>query len=175
LHWMSSIIYLATASERLREFFISAVFRKSQTAYKRGVFLRQDRGLYPTPFLEAKERLRVPELTDALAKACPLAEEIRRLRGSRNEIVHEIATAMGRRERQIIDERPQFADPGDFDFPSFKNAIAEGEALHRQRLDETIKRLGDWYALLARASNEAFIVENRLRKYTDIPLIPWGL
>jgi hypothetical protein len=33
-----------------------------------------------------------------------------------------------------------------------------------------IGRLREWYELLARASNEALVVENRLRRLTDVPL-----
>jgi hypothetical protein len=69
LHQMSAIIYLATASERLREFFIAAAFRKSKKAYNKGVqYKGQERGGYVIPFEEAKDSFALlsDELLDPL-------------------------------------------------------------------------------------------------------------
>ena len=167
LHRMSSIIYLATATERLREFFVATAFRQSQKKYnRRGEYIDQKRSLYATPFLEAQETLArsSPEVTSALAKLFPLVTQIEALRGVRNKLIHELATAIGRRQRQAITEPRQSADSTDFDFNAFREAVRQSEEAHRKRISDTIKGLSNWYSLLARASNEAFIVEHHLRR-----------
>jgi hypothetical protein len=165
LHHMSSIIYLATASERIREFFVAAAFRKSQRAYQSGKYQGRQRSWYTTPFLEAKETLAKssPELGNALSKACPLAEEIRQLRDTRNILIHELATSLGRRERRLLDQRHKFAEAKDFNPDSRKTERQEAEQKHSHRIASTISQLSEWYSILVRVSNEVFIVEHKFR------------
>jgi len=165
LHWMSSVVYLSTASERIRALFIAAAFRKSAKDYAKGKYNGQKRSRYKTPFIEAMDTLAnpSPEVVEALAKAPSLADEICQLRDKRNELIHELATAIGQRERALLDQRPLAAQPHNLDFPSLQKAIKENEARHKAQLAETIKQLAKWYELLVRASNEVFIVEHYRR------------
>ena len=102
-------------------------------------------------------------MIDALSRAYPLADEIRKLRETRNELIHELATAVGRRERRLINERPSSTGWGHDDFETLQKLRHESESVNRQRISETTTQLTEWYALLARASNEVFIVEHQLR------------
>ena len=136
LHWMSSVIYLSTASERIRALFIAAVFRLSATEYARGKYIDKNRNWYTTPFIEAIDTLTnpSPELGEALAKGPTLAEEIRRLREQRNELIHELATAIGRRRRASLDQRPPSDElRSEIDFAALQNVIKENEAKRTSR------------------------------------------
>jgi hypothetical protein len=157
---------LDTASDRLRSLFIAATFRTSADEYAKGKYNGRRRSEYTAPFLEARDSLPAssPTLTEALNAAALLADEIWPQRRKRNELIHELATAIARRKRILLEQRPVSAKPRDFDFASFQKAIKESEARHMRELSETIKQLADWYELLVRGSNEVFIVEHYRRK-----------
>ncbi len=166
LHWLSSVLYLSTASDRIRSLFIAAVFRKSADSYENGSHNGNKRTWYTTPFIEARKTLPNPssDLAEALAKAPTLATKIHcQLRTKRNELIHERATAIGRRQLALLDRRSESAKPRNLDFASLQKAIKESEARHKQKLDETTKQLADWHELLVRTSNEVFIVEHYRR------------
>jgi len=165
LHHMSAVIYLATASERIREFFIVAAFRVPQDTYQKGTYEDLKRSWYTTPFLEALRTLvkSSPELSDPLSKAQHLAEQIRELRNTRNALIHELATAIGHRERQLFQERPEAAEVEDFTFEDLQKFRKAAEARIEQQNSNATKKLVEWYTLLARLSNEAFIVEHERR------------
>jgi hypothetical protein len=166
LHYMSAVIYLATASERIREFFIAAAFRVPQEAYQTGSYEGQRRSWYTTPFLEARDALArsSPELSDPLSKALPLAEHIRELRDTRNALIHELATAMGQRERQRFQQRPEAVEPEDYTFEDFQKSIKAAAVKIEEEISAITTRLARWYELLVRLSNEAFIVEHERRR-----------
>ena len=163
---MSAVIYLATASERIREFFIVAAFRVPQKTYQNGAYGDGKRSWYTTPFLEALSLPKSsPELAGPLSKAYPLAEQIRELRDTRNALIHELATAIGRRERQLFQERPETVEREDLKFEDFQKFTKAAEARIEQQISDTTKRLAEWYTLLAKLSNEAFIVEHKRRPF----------
>jgi hypothetical protein len=165
LHRMSSIVYLSTASDRIRAVFIAAIFRKSADDYAKNKYGCQKRGWYTTPFDEAEATLAnpSPELKKALQKAPPLAKKIHTFRTERNELIHKLATAIGKRERELIDQRHLRTEPHEIDFLSLETAATENEARYKQELSGTIKQLADWYELLACLSNEVFIIEHHRR------------
>jgi hypothetical protein len=166
LHWMSSIVYLSTASDRILALFIAATFRTSTDEYAKGSYNGQKRSWYTTPFLEARDSMANPSptlLTEALNAAALLADKIKPLRNKRNKLIHELATAIAQRKRALLERRPLSAKPRNLDFPSLQKAIKEMEARHKRELSKTIKQLADWYELLVRGSNEVFIVEHYRR------------
>jgi hypothetical protein len=153
------------ASERVREYFIAAAFRKPHKSYdKKADYKGTKRSLYTTPFLEAKETLpkSPPALANALCKAYPLADEIRKLRDTRNKLIHELATAIGSQERRFIDQRPTLNQRDYFNFETLQNFRRESESLNQQRLAETTKQLTDWYVLLVPTPQD-FILRRCLR------------
>jgi hypothetical protein len=165
LHRTSAVIYLAMASERLREFFIAAVFRKPQRGYDTdGKYAGRKRSLFTTPFVEGKERLRtLPHLAENLLKLEAIAGEIRGLRKTRNALVHELATSIGLRERNLIDDPPEAAEPSEIDFSKIKQAVKAAKVEREHGIVQLIEQLAGWNHLLARAANEIFIVERALR------------
>jgi hypothetical protein len=167
LHWMSAVIYLATAAERLREFFVAAAFRQTQAEYRaRGRCYRdQERARYATPFLEALELFRSSELSSELEKLNGMASSIQTIRDKRNELVHELATSMGHRERQRLSEQHQRRAPTrDVSFAEMQAAVVVMKDERTDRMAKTTKELADWYALLLSASNEVFVVEHGRRQ-----------
>jgi hypothetical protein len=172
LHWMSSIIYLSTASDRLRDLFVNAVFHESADNYGRnGSYNGKKRRLYATPFEEAisTKKPHHGTLTEPFDRLPTMAEKICHFRKRRNEIIHEVATSMGRHTREMFKEcswkTPTLPDDG---FRDIKRALQEYKQeykdAHEKHISEIICELRDWYFLLARASNEVFIIENTLRR-----------
>ena len=163
---MSAVIYLATAAERLREFFVAAAFRQTQAEYrKRGNSYRDEaRTKYATPFLEALDSFASPDSSSPLERLHAMAPTIQTIRDKRNELVHELATSMGRREHQRLSGRqPQPTDPENVNFAELRAAITAMKDERAEKIGTATKELADWYMLLMRASNEAFIFERRRR------------
>ena len=165
LHHMSAVIYLATASERIREFFIVAAFRVPQATYQSGTYGKHKRSWYTTPFLEACDALATSslELSEPLSNALSLAEQIRELRDARNALIHELATAIGHRERRLFQQRPEAVEAEDFTFEDLQKFRKAAEGKIEEEISGATKRLAGWYELLAQLSNEAFIVEHKRR------------
>jgi hypothetical protein len=172
-HWMSTVIYLSTASDRLRELFVAAVFQNSSKKYKKGgPYNGKERDRYSTPFEEANEtvRPRYQELSVEFGKLPSMAQKIDEFRKRRNQIIHEVATVVGRRERELLDNQAWKVRPEEhFDFSDIDIEKTEqhNKAAHEKRISETVSQLTEWYFLLVRASNEVFIIENKLRHKTS--------
>lgn len=163
LHRMSALIYLATASERLRELFIAAAFRQGQEEYSKakGKVHGEPRRRFLSPFIEAADRF-----TDCscLSKLIALAPDIVKMRDERNVLVHEIATEIAQRERQSHVQQSEPPAPTAENFQKLQTmraAIREGFAREREA---AIKSLSDRYSLLVRVSNEIFEFENHVRR-----------
>lgn len=166
LHWTGSIIYLATASERLREFLIAAAFRETQKQYvaRGGAYRGQNRAWYSTAFLEAQEQFSATPSFDSLAKLLPMAQRIQVLRDRRNMLIHELATAIGRQSRHLIEEPNRPARDASVDFGQIKEAVETARLQRERQQISATAELRDWYDLLVRAINEAFIFEYHRRR-----------
>ncbi|MEW6450062.1 MAG: hypothetical protein AB1490_05400 [Pseudomonadota bacterium] len=165
LHWTSSIIYLATASERLREFFVAAAFRQTQNLYAaRGSAYRdQKRVWYTTPFFEAQTHFTTGGFPELLGKLLPMTTQIQALRNRRNLLIHELATAIGQREREVIKNQPT-PIATDFSYNQIKEAARLAKVERERQRSLATAELRDWYDLLMRASNEVFVFEYRRRR-----------
>jgi hypothetical protein len=152
--------------QTLREFFVTAAFRQTQTEYRaRGKYYHdQERAWYATPFLEALESFTSPKSSSVLEKLHRMAFEIQAIRSKRNELIHELATSMGHRERQRLSEQQQRPARDDLSFAEMKKAIAAIKDEREARMAKTTKELADWYALLLSASNEVFVFEHGRRQ-----------
>jgi hypothetical protein len=169
LHWMSANIYLSTASDRLRDLFITTVYQKSPKKYKsHGPDNGKKTEQYSAPFKEANDPKNPPPLYHDLAESFgqlpAMAAKIHLYREHRNEIIHEVATAIGRHERKMLNEETwKNQMTKDRSFSELEHAKDDAKAAHEKRISDTISDLRDWYFLLAKASNEVFIIENKLR------------
>ncbi len=162
VHRMSALMYLATASERLRELFIAAAFRQKQDEYnkskaKAGTNSRRE---FSSPFAEATTSFPGHECLSKLNCLIPAVLEMRR---ERNILVHKIATAMAHREREAHGRKSELADPTTENFQEFqKMRSVIRERLARER-DTTIEKLSERYTLLVLTSNEIFDFESQVR------------
>lgn len=171
LHWMSSIVNLSMASDRLRDFFVAAMFRRPAEKYSRKTKLKPDadHDPYVTPFLEAVAKLpRPPELAETLRALAEMAPRIAVIRKKRNEIVHDVATKFAAEvsERVLQHGAPE-PSASSYDDISVEELRLAGEratlanAAARQRI---VDQVVGWYRLLIDASNEAFKAENYRRR-----------
>jgi hypothetical protein len=185
VHLMAAMFFLGAASDRLREFLVSAVFhkiterpRRSSDAttdyYNKGRFKNVYRARYVSPFSEALDTLVTYDdpIASSVAKLPALAEELEKFRLMRNEIVHVIATEEGRQQAHIINDPPHREDAGDHDYEITDEMLQEAtdtiNAAHRARISIPIH----WYKLLIEVGNHVFIVENTLRRTSRTPPRP---
>jgi hypothetical protein len=165
LHLMSAMILLNIASDRLRDFFIAAAFRKTTGEYTGDYKKSQNkRPSYSKPFHQARERLQHP-LSAPAGRLCGLAGKIQKFRSGRNEIVHDVATELGRLEELLVDNPPSRAHEDQFDWEEITDEMIqrfseETKVAHQKRISYPM----DWYRLLIDASNYVFIIENTLRQ-----------
>jgi hypothetical protein len=166
LHWMSSVIYLSTASERIRDFFIRAVFDTPTTAYAKGKFSGISRRNFTTPFIEAAEKYKEADDWYSFDILRKLAGELWLLKEERDAIVHEVATSIGRRETLILNQCSEKVDgiADDFTFKEMRQRHAEIEKEHSKKIEVARTFLAVRYNQLISASNEAFKIEHNLRR-----------
>ena len=104
-------------------------------------------------------------MTDPISALPPLAHKIFTNIDTRNKIVHEIATRTGHLTRQQADALEQRYDRESRTGPVAVKPMreirdfSEAVATYAAELDQAVKTLIDWYALLASASNLVFQIE----------------
>jgi hypothetical protein len=154
----------------MRELFVAAVFEKSLDEYnKSGNYKRKKRSLYSTPFIEAVEVVKPchKDISAQFQKLIEMSADIFKFQKPRNEIIHEIATAIGRRERELLNRTSNSVTEKleeNFSSAESKQLHQHHEAAHKKQISDTIRELTKWYSLLVTASNEVFIIENTLRR-----------
>lgn len=162
VHFMSAMFLLGAASDRLRDFFIAAVFQRKPNSDSR-------RGKYVRPFDEAMSHQDVRRsewVAASVQRLGPVAAEIAKRRDTRNMIVHDLATEEGRREFALVNDPPRpTINPNEWiailrqGAPKF---IDPEEESRKKLMSRTPEPIG-WYRLMVKACNDAFLVENQLR------------
>ena len=111
IHQMHTVLLLNMASDRVREYFIAAIFSESADAYKRK---GNRNNWFVTPFIEARDAPKnsrtIPSLTALLEKLPKMAGKIYEWREQRNAMTHEISTRLARRQKEVIDRQQQAFD-----------------------------------------------------------------
>ncbi|WMT71912.1 hypothetical protein [Bradyrhizobium sp. Ash2021] len=163
LHRMSALIYLATATERLRELFIAAAFRQGQEDYNRSKdkVHGEPRRKFSSPFIEAADKF---TNCGCLSKLIALAPDIVKMRDERNILVHEIATEIAQRERQSHAQQSGPPPPTVENFQALQSMRAALRERFARERETAIQNLSDRYSLLVRVSNEIFEFENYVRR-----------
>jgi hypothetical protein len=163
VHRMSALIYLATASERLRELFIAAAFRQKQDEYiKSKVKVRgKSRREFLSPFVEAANTFTG---YNCLTKLMSLIPAVVEMRDERNILVHEIATGIAHRERESHARKSEPAAPTVENFKELQTMRAVIRERLAQERETVIKKLSDRYTLLVVTSNEIFDFESHVRR-----------
>jgi hypothetical protein len=169
LHVMTSMILLGAASDRLRDLFVATVFKKTAEQYAQGKFNEQNRTWYVTPFNEATGY--ASEYGDPVASALEtlpdLAERVQKFRTLRNEIVHDIGTKFGHRQKTSFDIVRMIRTGGLRDVKIRILDAEDSKADHMKAIDEEVSRPIAWFKLLISMGSYVLVVENKLRKRTS--------
>ena len=164
-HFMSAMLLLGAASDRLREFFICAVFNKRSRSWRPSGHIGQAAIEYSEPFTEAQRTPPVgaPSSVAAhLADLVPLVHTIAANRRERHAIAHRVATAEGRRKQRLT--RMTWAPMQEVDWSEIDfSKIIDPEYDDRQHsLARRVEPIA-WYKNLIQVSNLVFLVEHSLR------------
>jgi len=170
---ISSTVLLSTGADRLRDLFIAAVFQASTGQYQNARAeedsnkMRGERTAvwYNAPFYDAEQlavaTLHAPEAFTVLPS---MADKMFVFRSHRNQVVHSVATEMGRRERELAARKAPHEVAEDFSYDDVRRWQEQADTEYRARVEADAARLIDWYRLLIEMSNEVFVVENTLRR-----------
>jgi hypothetical protein len=142
--------------DRIRDFLIAAVFEKTTKEYEHGNYDGKKRRWYIVPFSEAVHARGggQHEPLECLRKLDSNAGTLYDYKERRNEIVHEIATQMGRMESERLNDVSRLSSRQ-------KSRLSEQEresivAAHKDRVLSELQMPMQWYRLLVRASSDAF-------------------
>jgi hypothetical protein len=168
----SAAIWLNIASDRIRDFFVMARFGITAKEYAK---LHEKNGLYARPFRmhDATETKSAKQTALSLVKD---AEALGRLRHTRNEIVHNVASRQG--SNAVASLKTQKDEAARFPYVqrSSEDALLRRQGWNetiellnnerRKELEDAIQVLKDWYMLLIRASGLVFEFEywKRIKK-----------
>jgi hypothetical protein len=170
---ISSTVILSTAADRLRDFFVAAVFQERTAQYenaraeedrKKG---RDDRTAvwYSGPFYEAAQSAVAGIHARSAFELLPdMSDRMFVFRSVRNQVVHSVATELGRQARELAKQTAPDRVEESISFDDVRRWQEQAETEYRQRVEADATRLIDWYKLLIEMSNQIFIVENTLRR-----------
>lgn len=173
LHHTDSILQLNMASDRIREYFIVAFFDETSDSYKKK---GRKNGRFVTPFIEArdyckKEQIK-PSIVDAVTPLPDMAERIYSFRESRNGIVHDVSTKLGKMHKELVESQQQAFDSKTMsnaakDTPDFDAILRKQDEVykkHQQELSNSSQLIVEWYKMLVKFSSHVFEAEQWLRK-----------
>jgi hypothetical protein len=161
----TSLLWLGIASDRIREYFLVAMFSMGSSGY----FSNHSSQQWASPFTEACTDARNAAEEILLAALEPLGRLMQEHRKKRHKIIHQMATHAASRNREILRDQRQhgtaqvpFPNPDDLPFEDLIAARpADVEQDERQSVIEQTKL---WYDCLAQASNIIFQIEHARRK-----------
>jgi hypothetical protein len=169
LHLISSIVLLNTASDRLRDLFVAAVFNVTAEQYvsartskgKIGSKLDRKASRYDAPFYEAADRTigDIPKFAESLPALLGLADRMYGFRETRNDTVHDVATELGRQQWDHVKKTISAQADEDISYEEIRKHHKEAAANHRTRVSADVEQLICWYKVLIEMSNHVFIVE----------------
>ncbi|MEN6623366.1 MAG: hypothetical protein ABFD50_17695 [Smithella sp.] len=173
LHHTDSILQLNMASDRIREYFIVAFFDETSDSYKKK---GRKNGWFVTPFIEArdyckKEQIK-PRIVDAMTPLPDMAERIYSFRESRNGIVHDVSTKLGKMHKELVESQQQAFDSKTMsnavkDTPDFDAILRKQDEVykkHQQELSNSSQLIVELYKILVKFSSHVFEAEHWLRK-----------
>lgn len=172
LHYTDAILQLNIAADRIREYFIVAFFNETSEEYKAK---ERKNGWFVAPFIAARDhchRYQIKtHITNAIAPLPNMADRIYKFRESRNEIVHDISTKLGKLYKDIIETQQQAFDSKSIlltdkkmsDFDAMRKRQEEIKQKHETELSETSLAIIEWYKVLVKFSNHVFEAEHWLR------------
>jgi hypothetical protein len=176
LNYNSTVITLNMASDRIRDYLL-ALFSCKGIDYSH--YTNGKKKKYTQPFYDLWRLVQAAGLQDKCSKnqvdgSKQLASNIMKRRKSRNEIVHEIATKLGKQENSfmnslqangsksrtdILNEKPVSLKPYEEQKAKFNESKDKAKAEITDAADFCI----DWYNMLLELSNNLFWIEYKLR------------
>ena len=173
LHHTDSVLQLNMSSDRIREYFVVAFFDETSETYK-------DKGRknswYVTPFIQVKDHCQgnqvKPNITNAVTPLTDMAAKIYSFRESRNKIVHDISTKLGKMHKELIERQQQAYDAADtantsaniIGYDSVLEKQKEINEEHEKELSASSSMIIEWYKMLVKFSSHIFEAEHWLRK-----------
>lgn len=173
VHLLSSMVWLSTASDRLRDLFIAAVFQVNTGQYENAQKDEDDAKQkserkavwYSRPFYDAVALSIADDFSKEAFAALPvMADSMFVFRSARNEVVHAVATELGRQQRELARKKKPDVVDENFSYEDIKRHKELADTEYLARVESDVARLVSWYELLIQMSNEVFIVENTLRR-----------
>jgi hypothetical protein len=165
-------IWLNISSDRIRDFFVMARFGITAKDYAK---LHEKNGLYARPF-RMQNPAETPHARKTALALVKDAEELGRLRRTRNEIVHTVASRQGSNAVASLNNQREEAAKVPYvprnSTAAFKNIQSWNETIEalnndrRKELEGAIQVLKEWYMLLVHASGLVFEFEywKRIKK-----------
>lgn len=171
VHLISSMVLLSTASDRLRDLFIAAVFHVTTGQFENaradadGLRARDERkaAWYSGPFYEADQLAAVYGI-EAFRALPAMADRMFEFRSVRNQTVHSIATELGRQQRELAKRKTPDRVAEAYSYEEVQKWREKADLEYRERIETDVAQLIDWYKLLIVMSNDVFIIENTLRR-----------
>lgn len=172
LHHTDSIIQLNMASDRIREYFLVSFFGKTLDEYKKE---GKNNHRFVTPFNQVRDQYennQVDKNISNIVAALPdIAAQIYSFRKSRNGIVHEISTKLGKFHKEFVESQQHAFDSNHVpktakDEPDHETIRIRHEKIekeHKQELCEASKIIIKWYKILIKFSSYVFELEHWLR------------
>ena len=158
LHWLN------VASDRLRDYFVMALFGQSVKEYNKAYRLKNgnQQPTYSMPFQEAGKNSSGPS-KPSLGKLAPLAGKLQKHRTDRNIIVHRIASLAAKQSMELLYEQRRLIGTN----PSSIGATESrpwGFQTTAELIESSIRQCKYWYGDLVIASSLVFEVEYFNRK-----------
>ena len=173
LHHTDSILQLNMASDRMREYFVVAFFDETSDSYKKK---GRKNGWFVTPFIEARDYCQQKQIKQNIVSAVmslpDMAEKIYLFRESRNGLVHEISTKLGKMHKELVESQQQAFDSKAMsnvgmdmsDHDLIRQKQFDVNQKHQQELSNSSQLIVEWYRTLVKFSSHIFEVEHWLRK-----------
>lgn len=172
LHYTDAILQLNMAADRIREYFVVAFFDETSEEYKEK---GRKNGRFVTPFIAARDHCHENQvkthISNAIAPLPNMADRIYKFRESRNEIVHDISTKLGKMYKDIVESQQQAFDSkstlkADKEMPDHNAMRKRQEEIkqeHENELSKSSLAIIEWYKLLVKFSSHVFEAEHWLR------------
>jgi hypothetical protein len=161
------------ASDRIREYFVVAFFDVTSDEYKKK---GRKNGWFVTPFIEVREHYKNDQskakITNSVALLPDMADRIYSFREIRNGIVHDIATKLGKMNKELA-ERHQAdfnskelskSTRGSFDYHTMTEKQKDIQQKHEMELSDSSLNIVNWYKILVKFSSYIFEAEHWVRK-----------
>lgn len=163
MHHLNAMTMLSMASDRLRDVFLTGCFKQTAKEYKKG---RPDEAKhYAFPFADAMCQSFAGAYHTEIVKLFVLASDIfDKGIERRNELVHELATRLGRLAKDTTGKRQNWINRDWVpDFDESRKAWDETNRLHEAEIEGSVQMLVDWYLRLVRAAALVCDIEHTMR------------